>query len=168
MDPHRRKLRGTPQQNTATRMGWVLQAAATVLPDADPATVQRCAQAVAATTSALGHLVQDVVPDPTLLVSGTSRSQLCTQRFIRALAGAGIAVNLPRCETCGSTAPLERRLPSGGMACRRCARLMSRAPCSVCQQVPPTPLCWPCSVTLPASPPPARGAICPAGPAIGA
>ena len=132
------KLAGTAQENIDTKTQWLVAASTRVLPDADPEVLRSCIPRAARTGNALGFLVNDVVPDPQLLVSGSSHSCRVTHRLIRELAAAGVAgVRLAQCELCGSTKPLIKRLESGGMACQSCVRQASRTLCARCGQVRP-------------------------------
>lgn len=96
-------------------------------PQADPDIVALAVSRVSPHIHRRRALAAELSARPESLTWGTTRSQAVTQAFIRELVAGGVrGVALPRCEWCGSTAPMVRRLSSnGGGACRACVRLMT-------------------------------------------
>lgn len=108
-------------------------------PQADSQIVALAVTRVAPQAHRRTVLAAELSARPEFLTWGSTRSQAVTQAFVRELVAGGVRrVALPRCEWCGSTAPMVRRLKSnGGGACRACARRMTMTVCSRCRQVAP-------------------------------
>lgn len=142
---------GTSAQVRRSRIALVVRAVATVLPDVDPEVVAGCVEQVCPPGTTVAVLARQVVDEPALLVSGSSRSTGEVRRFITALRKAGNDdVVTPRCEACGRAVALMSRLPNGGMLCESCWRAARpREPCTNCGRV-----------SYPGGRTPAGGAVC--------
>ena len=126
---------GVGETASRQRLTWAVDAAMSVLPEADPEVVRECLIEVVP-SGRFGPLARQVVGEPSLLVSGSAHSTGQVRQLIAALLTAQVpGVAAPRCEACGHAKVLMARTATGGMLCEACWRATRRERCSGCGHV---------------------------------
>lgn len=149
-------LRCGRERRIEVRVGWLVEAVAVVLPRADEVLVRHCVDQVATTYRLLQLLCNDVVHEPSVLISGTSHSYRVTHAFIEALLASKVVGPEPaRCQLCQSTGLTSSRHVLGGLLCLACRREQTVGACGRCGLVRPlrspdehaVRICSPCTAS---------------------
>lgn len=115
-----------------------MDAVITADPDLSTSMVAEVVQRVLPGAVSRANVARELYSDPHRLVSADPTSKLSTQQLIKALVAAGSkTIRRPHCTLCRRVRDLKLRLPSGGMACQMCARILSAEPCQICGKLRP-------------------------------